>query len=320
MNLKIPKKDWTNLKKDYLSGKSSIKLSKKYKAHLKTVLNTLRKIGVRIRGPNENSRKYIIKENFFNTINSQKKAYFLGFLFADGCNHGKKVSLNLSKKDLKMLKILNLLVHPNGKPLYKGLPRISTVTRNGKKSIAKIKTNYSLIMENAHIAKILNSLGCTPRKTNTLKFPTIDQKITSHFIRGYFDGDGSLSISRNACGHPINTYISLISTIFFCERIQYILKKLKINCRILKKNYKAHNIVELRITEINSILKFLPWIYKNSTIHLERKYLKYKKLLKNRKYLSLPKIQRKCSLCNRKHYAKNLCTMHYQRMLKTKPL
>ena len=304
---KIPIEKHTELAIKYLSGISSIKLAKEYNADLKTVLNTLRRKGVKIRTAKENSRKYPIKENFFDKIDNQKKAYFLGYLFADGCNLGKKVSLNLSEKDLSILKRLNKLIHPKGKPLYKGRPRKSLVNNT---QIAHIKLNYHLLIENKHVADILSSYGCTPRKTNTLKFPScIRTHLIPHFIRGYFDGDGSLCLfGKKPC---INAYVSITGTSFFCEKIQNILNTFNVKSKILLKNYKTENVVELRITKIRSILKFLEWVYKDSTIHLKRKYLLYIKLIKNRKLHSM-KEPKKCCICGKNHYGKNYCNKHYQ--------
>lgn len=310
MMIKIPKTQQKKLKYKYLSGKSSENLSKEFKVSVKTILNTLRKIGVFIRGPAINSRKYPINENFFDSIDTQEKAYFLGYLFADGCNSGKRINLNLSEKDLDILKIFNKLIHPKGKPLYKNGPRKSTLL-NGQ--VAHTKTNYHLTIENGHIAQILSSYGCTPRKTNTLDFPKfINPNLIPHFIRGYFDGDGSLCLFGRKPPY-INAYISITSTRKFCTEIQKIIKKeLNVNSRILEKTYKTENVVEMRITEAKHVNSFLTWIYKNSTIHLKRKYTLFQTLAENRTYLSMPRKQKKCSICNEVHYGKGLCNRHYQ--------
>jgi hypothetical protein len=306
MLFKIPIEKRKELSDKYLSGISSSELSKEYKANCVTVLNTLRRNGTKIRDAKEYVRKYALNETFFDSIDTQEKAYFLGFLFADGCNSGKKISLNLSEKDLGILQKLNILIHPEGKPLYRGEARESTL-KNGQ--IAHTKTNYHLVIENKHISDLLSSYGCTPRKTNTLEFPNfLNPELVVHFIRGYFDGDGSVSLMPPE--PRIRAYISITSTRIFCEKIQQIVKEaINIESNILEKNYQTKNIVEWRIYSTLPSIKFLDWIYKDSTIHLQRKYDRYQQLLKNREYLA---VEPKCCVCGNRHYGKGYCNHHYQ--------
>jgi hypothetical protein len=204
-----------------------------------------------------------------------------------------------------MLEKLNLLIHPQGKPLYKGKARESTF-KNGQ--IAHTKPNYHLVIENKHIADTLSSYGCTPRKTNTLEFPNINANLIPHFIRGYFDGDGSVCLFGKE--PHISAYISITSTRKFCEKIKEICENsINIEASILEKDYQANNIVELRFRSVTPSIKFLGWIYKDSTIHLERKYNRYQKLLSNREYLS---IEPTCCICGEEHYGKGFCNYHYQ--------
>jgi hypothetical protein len=306
MLLKIPIEKRKELSDKYLSGISSMKLAEEYNTNFSTILNTLRRDGVEIRTAKENTRKYALNETFFDSIDTQEKAYFLGFLFADGSNSGKRISLNLSEKDLGMLQKLNILIHPEGKPLYRGEARESTL-KNGQ--IAHTKPNYHLTIENKHISDLLSSYGCTPRKTNTLEFPNfLNSDLIVHFIRGYFDGDGSVSLTGTT--PRIRAYISITSTRMFCEKIQQIIEKaIDIKSSILEKNYQANNIVEWRIYSTLPSIKFLKWIYKDSTIHLQRKYDRYQQLLKNREYLA---VEPKCCVCGDKHYGKGYCNHHYQ--------
>ena len=56
------------------------------------------------------------------------------------------------------------------------------------------------MLNSPHLVETLISYGCTPRKSLTLKFPDFNifksQSLINHFIRGYFDGDGSVFISN----------------------------------------------------------------------------------------------------------------------------
>jgi hypothetical protein len=309
MLIKIPLNKIKKLSEEYLSGKKSEELAKEYGVGSTTILKTLRKHAVVTKTPNEARRKYPVNHDFFDKIDTQEKAYFLGYLFADGCNCGKYINFNISEKDLNMLERLNKLVHPGGRPLYKSNARDSTFRYNGQ--IAHTKTNYTLSIYSAHMADALSSYGCTPRKTNTLVFPVeiLSNEMLPHFVRGYFDGDGCISTYGRRDAYT-QGYVSIVSTRSFCNTIAEIIKNtLDVKSKILKKKYQAENVVEFRITNTKSVIKFLEWIYKDSTIHLERKYSRYKDLLKNREYLSIIKV---CCICGKEHYGKGYCNKHYQ--------
>jgi hypothetical protein len=131
-------------------------------------------------------RKYPIDEEFFNEIDSEEKAYFLGMLYADGTNSTKKteVSLRLQEEDYKLLSKLNNLLQST-KPL---LP----IVRDKKRKIL-----YRMIINSKKISYKLNELGVVPNKTFKLIYPIwLNKNLHNHFIRGYFDGDGCVTFNK----------------------------------------------------------------------------------------------------------------------------
>lgn len=309
MTIKINKNDYPMIINRYQSGESSPKIAKDLNVNSTTIVNILLKNNVKIRTTSEASRKYPLIETFFDTIDTQEKAYFLGYLFADGNNSGKKASMNLSEKDKYMLERLNMLVHPKGKPLYIGRKKANRI-KGGNKFITK--KNYHMVMESKKISEALSRHGCVPRKTSILKYPydSLEKCLWPHFIRGYFDGDGAISIYGKSKVKN-NGYISIVSSINFCESIKNIFQDiLQIKSKIRPdRGYAKGSVVELRITNTSHVIKFLNWIYKDSTIHLNRKYETFQDLLKNRVGLSIIK---KCCICGNEHYGKGYCNHHYQ--------
>ena len=135
------------------------------------------------------------------------------------------------------------------------------------------------------MASRLRKIGLYPNKSLTIdKLPNIDKKLMRHFIRGYFDGDGSIVLSHNTSYYKaidgIIKYIyptycfMILGTRKFLEEIIkeaefsyakiYDTKSEKIKC--VKINAKK---------EFNNIFKYL---YDNSTIKLERKYNKWNEI------------------------------------------
>ena len=124
---------------------------------------------------------------------------------------------------------------------------------------------------NKHLWNTLNNLGCTPRKSLTLQFPNISEKLEIPFIRGYFDGDGCLSYYQKT---KILPKASFLGTRQFLVKIQAILNNFNIKSSLVKDS-RMENTLVLNISSTNS-LDFLDLVYSNSSIYLDRKYKRYK--------------------------------------------
>jgi len=207
-----------------------------------------------------------INFKFFDQINTEEKAYCLGFLYADGCvsvkNSDYCLSLKLHKQDLSILeKIKNLL--STSVPI----------------KVAREKYCYFRI-NRKEICQQLIHLGCVPKKSLILQFPTPDQvpqDLIHHFIRGYSDGDGCITSHQLKTGRKDFAW-TIVSTNNFCQSLSQILKeKLSINCHIRTTDLSKKNTITETLSVGGSLqlAKVLDWMYQDSTIHMERKYQKY---------------------------------------------
>lgn len=143
------------------------------------------------------------------------------------------------------------------------------VTQGTVKLNGKTFNRCRWIINNKHIWQQLNSLGCVPQKSLILKFPIISEKLQRHFIRGYFDGDGSLGIYETKYNPKIQC--SLLGTKDMLDKI-LTLSNIDINLRRDKRHSEYTYEFELVSTKA---ITFLNYIYKDSTIYLTRKYKKY---------------------------------------------
>lgn len=195
--------------------------------------------------------------NFFKKIKTETNAYWLGFLMADGHinDTSKKGSLqlhiHLSIKDIDHLKKFHKTI-------------------NSKNKITFGKTNDIISNHSSDIlCGDLIKLGCTPRKSLTLIFPTeIPINLINHFIRGYFDGDGSV------CLHKGRLFIDFLGTKMFLDKLNKFLPLQK-NVRI-----KKENLFVINFSDINGCKKIYKFLYNKSTIYLERKKEIFEKWLK----------------------------------------
>ena len=257
----IPFEEYKNIVRLYNSGLSQQKIGEMYNTSHTVIRKVLMKNNVIMRDNSHKGRKYTIDENYFDIIDNQDKAYILGLLYADGCNYvpQHRVKIELQERDKDILDKINIKMNSN-KPL-------SFVKLNSKNY--NWQNTYRLDITNKHISEVLNSLGMVQNKSLVLAFPCwLDTKLYSHFIRGYFDGDGCIQ----------KYFLTIVSTKEFCESISMICKDiLGVSTTISDIPSRPNsNTKLLRITGIGKMKKFLDYIYQDAELYIQRKYNAYK--------------------------------------------
>ena len=295
---RLTHKEKSELFAKYETGKyTAVDLAKQYPVSSTAISALLRRHGYKSQSQSELQRKYKIDETFFDVIDTEEKAYFLGFLYADGYNNTDRnsVALSLKEDDKEILEKLNNLLQPK-KPLQ--YVKIKTTNSSNQ---------YRLVIANKHISKRLVELGCDKAKTYSLIFPSekqVPKYLVRHFVRGYFDGDGW--VGKKA--------INVVSTLNFCNSLAEILnQELNVNSYIRARfPERKNNIRMLELSEKAARL-FLKWIYKDSNIYLQRKYERFLKQMEYGKSLTEVKV---CAVegCNKKHSGKGYCRNHYYQL------
>lgn len=227
-----------------------------------TVHAKLRKLGIHLYNYH-NELKF--DNTVFDSINTEEKAYWLGFLFADGCvrSNTNSVELDLKGSDIQHLRKYNAFLK-NKKAVVTDLASCQ----------GKVFPRCRVIVTDKHFHDTLVSLGCVPNKSLILKFPDLSifksEDLVRHFIRGYVDGDGCITHSHN---HKL--VIEIIGTKDFLSKIMELYPTLFVSIRNSKQwteyTYYTKNGGR-KAVEFGSIL------YDNSTIYLQRKYDKFQEL------------------------------------------
>lgn len=200
---------------DYSSNLSTTKLSKEFNVTTQAIRKILQENNVNLLSLKEINRVKFPRNSFaFNTID-ENSAYWIGFLCADGTVlKNNEIRISLNAKDIKHIeKFKNFLNSSN---------TISTGTY-GKEERAYFS------IRDEQIAKDLADRGCINNKTYLLKFPNeqqIPEKYLSHFIRGYFDGDGSINYSFDKRYPSYRKYrIGFVGTEDFLKGVRHFLIK-----------------------------------------------------------------------------------------------
>lgn len=209
--------------------------------------------------------KYNIDETKFEKIDTEEKAYWLGFIYADG---------NVYESGKYKTKVLNIcLSHIDKEHLYKFCSFLKT-----KKPLyfRKKLNQYSIHIWNIKIYNDLYKLGVIPNKTPTLRFPKINDNLKRHFIRGYFDGDGWISYNNKKITSVV---VGMISSLSFIKDIKKEMKKFKL---IIPKSsiksyqsYKNKKYASICSYGYNNVKFIYEYFYKNSNIFLKRKHDKF---------------------------------------------
>lgn len=241
----------------YLNEQYTLKqLGKEFNCSYSTIRNLLNRHNIQSRG---NKQGYPRDEFYFNKIDSDEKAYWLGFLYADGCVHSNnnEISINITDKE-HIEKFQKAIKAINHKP---------TVTND--KRFENAKTLYQFSIKDKQLHQDLIKWGCVPQKSLIIeKIPNIPRDYVSHFLRGYFDGDGSLHYLQGT-----NNYrISFVGTEAFLADIQ---KELQTNVSF--KNNNTGKAYTLQIAGRKQVERILNYLYQGSRpeTRLDRKYQKY---------------------------------------------
>ena len=128
--------------------------------------------------------RYTLDENYFEEINTQQKSYILGLIYADGYVGNEKFNnISLTQKEYKLLY-----------EVKKELEFTGRIRLGNKGGFENSKPGYVLNFSSEKVANDLRKLGLYPKKSLTIdKIPNIRDELKRHFLRGYFDGDGSIS-------------------------------------------------------------------------------------------------------------------------------
>jgi len=255
----------------YHGGSSLKDIADQYKTTYATVSKLLRKNGIVV-----DRYTYHFNEHYFDIVDSQDKAYILGMLWADGYNCTEKgsVVLQLQEQDKELLEQINCITN-NERPLRK------TCLSNKNKNW---HDQYMLTWQSKHLSALLCAYGMPQKKSLILEFPKwLSPDLYRHFLRGYLDGDGCISLSKEGKFASV----SMIGTSMFLSAVKDIIKKEIGVDVVVKRDLRARDpICTLRCGRKNDVKKILEWIYCDASLFLDRKHKKNQQFLEANKNIN----------------------------------
>jgi DNA-binding CsgD family transcriptional regulator len=236
----------------YNQGKSLLEIAEKFFISGATVRNRLIKNRIKIRktGP---KRQIQINDLVFNEFNDSS-CYWAGFFAADGCVYGNEISLHLHSKDKNHIEKF-------GEFLYTDVQVKKSANQN---------SHYIKFRSDRIAADLENNFNIIPCKSLVLQPPQkMPDGLVRHYIRGYFDGDGSIWYSKNKKAIQIEICSGSKD---FLEWVNSYIRKFS-NITVRQRSNK--NLFRIGTTG-KSIPKIMDWLYKDcGNNFLERKKQKY---------------------------------------------
>jgi len=252
-------------------------LGKKYNCNHYYFYEAFKRLKLNIRNNQDKNRKYYCNSDYFETIDTEEKAYWLGFLYADGYisnpkknNNIKRVGISIQERDFQHLEKFR-------KAISSDIPIHHYEVKQGY----HIGSKYCrIIISDNKMAEDLIFHGCIEHKSNIIGVPIgIPKDLERHFIRGFMDGNGSISINNSKYG--LSYKIRFTSTDNVLKWIMNHLIKYKIIDKEypLYKRKPTHIVSSFEFGGNNLAKKYLDYIYEDATIWLDRKHDRYIELL-----------------------------------------
>lgn len=201
------------------------------------------------------TRKFAVDESYFEKINTFNKAYWLGFLFADGYNNYNEITINLHSKDIGHLEKFKNTLSSEHK-----------IKRHSSRNIATFRITSNKMGED------LYALGCIRNKSLIMDKPkNIEEEFLPAFIRGYFDGDGYVSDVNISNGAQLSIHCA--APLFREWLFTYLRDTVGIN-GISNPNYQSG--CNITVSNKKGVLQFKDYIYGVGGDYLDRKFLRFK--------------------------------------------
>lgn len=241
-------------------------INKIFKLTKRTMNNLFKEFNISSRRKN----RYTLNEYFFDIIDNELKAYLLGYLFADGFVGDEKynnIVFSQKKEDAEAVKLLKKSIEYTGDlRIFK--PRISSF----ENSSDQVAINFSSM----HMSNTLRNYGLSKKEFYD-KFPKLNNVLMRHFIRGFFDGDGSITLTRSTYKDKI--YYGGAFNIIINKKLVNSFLNLFNEIHFTIDQSKTDYMVYLKCNSKKSIKLIYNYFYKDSKYFLSRKKKKFDEII-----------------------------------------
>ena len=252
----------------YQNGMSLRQIQNNFNVNRQTTAHFLEKRKIKTTKGNHH-RTYNHNENFFENIDTEQKAYWLGFMFADGYisnndnRYGQdQFGISLAEQDIELLYKFKTAINATN-PIHTYYRKEGTP---GQPMCRIFLTSQKTVND-------LISHGCVKQKSHILQPPIgVPEELIPHFIRGFFDGDGSISKYKQS--EDKNIYLINFTT---TKDMAIWLKNYFKKGSVYKEKRREHTFYYSLGGHLQ-IIKFYHMLYDNASVYLQRKKDRFEEL------------------------------------------
>ena len=228
-----------------------------------TVHRRLKRDGMVCRRAGYISRKYHCNDFAFDVIDTEAKAYWLGFLAADGSfgQKGRLVELSLARKDRSQIEAFIKFLDSNYR-IHDGFNVV------GQKKFPRSQVDIFSM----HMVETLKGYGLSSGRVAWMPWPElIGRGLTRHYLRGYFDGDGCFWKDKRRTAKSVKFGL-LGNETFLRSCANFIQKKCGVAPKNPRKAGKSLKVKSLEYDAMSDVAKIAHLMYDGATVFLQRKF------------------------------------------------
>lgn len=227
------------------------------------------------------NRVHDVNTSYFAEIDTPQKAYWLGFIVADG-------SIRHPREDIYYTDFELAIADKETVQRFADDIGYGKILIDGRRARCNVN--------NISFTKNLLKLGVCPNKTGHEVFPSLSKDLIRYFILGFFDGDGSIMYYEKETRIRSRFHMVCANEDFLkhIESILSIEADVNFTEKSLHKKYVDSDVYELETATLPNIAKIHDYFYTDcKCYHLQRKHDKFKKLMNH--YLKMPRLIKRYS-------------------------
>ena len=216
--------------------------------------------------------RYTLNEDYFKNIDRQEQVYILGLLYADGFIGDEKTNnISITQKNIEILQHIKEEIEFTG-----------DIRKGNKGGFENSQEGYVLNFSSEIMDNDLRKLGLYSNKSLTIEnIPNIKLDLKRHFLRGYFDGDGSISIYNHTFvkNNKLYSYTKGIMTIIATQKmIENFICEFNIEKYSITKS-KTEEMKYIRMNSKKQLLEIYNIMYENASIYNRIKKIKWDEII-----------------------------------------
>ena len=238
--------------------------------HFKLTKRAMGKLFKEFNISSRRKNRYTLNEHFFDSIDNELKAYLLGYLFADGFvgdEEYNNIVFSQKKDDMEAVELFKESIE------YTGELRIF---EPGKASFKNSQDHVVVNFSSEHMANKLRNYGLL-KKESYKSLPKIDNNLLRHFVRGFFDGDGSITLTKSH--YKDKVYYSGALDIIVNKNLVDFFLNLFSDIHFTIDQSKTDYMVYLKCHSKKGVKFFYDYFYKDSKYFLSRKKRKFDEII-----------------------------------------